>query len=710
MSPIPRRWGGRFPTSRPSSATRPAVGRSSPAMHRRSVVFPLPFGPSNTKYSPRATSSDTERSTGVEPQAADSPLSSRSGLEFDTATSVDEHSEHGQTEEQEEASRGIGDRRHVAGGGQIVERHRERGERRGREEVGRGELAEAQGEREHPGGHKTVTYPGEVGIQERDPARRSQGARGVPLGRGKPRERDLEALQGERERERRLTDDDQRPDGGFAAEERAPELGQRERENDGRDQQRHEQDQPEGARTPRASRDRVAGHDPQHDRDPRRHAREEERIAERADRADPELLSSGRRKEQRPRRAGAASPDGGDGSNEDRPEEDEHPDHDQRGLRRESERDRRSAVDPTEGRAPSARVRAQPADDQQVRPGGEEKDRDHGEREDSRGRGLESERVQEPHLCLDGVAPRSAEQQRRCEGKRRKEEREETARDGSDPGRGAPHVTVRSRRSSPEGGHRLLEVGGAPLAAGGREQHDDRHVEHEVGDDDRGQSAPEYAERGERRRQQPGRPEKIENAEDDDQARKKERDQQERPEDRTSGPLVSTNEDSRGVPEGHRGKCRKTPLHERVVDRPHVAGGREDRADARGSPRRVERTSEEKGDGDDSEQRDEHEDGQQERGVRPASVHAESGASESHVDSHPGRFDASSLGVTSAFSGEIDAGSIEALKTDGTATVSFAGYSHSDSGSWAWTVPFRNQFSNSSSRPKCDEPRTIPIP
>src|SRR5262245_3691912 len=47
--------------SRPSINTRPEVGASSPAMRRRTVLFPLPDGPTSTSSSPSAISSVSSR-------------------------------------------------------------------------------------------------------------------------------------------------------------------------------------------------------------------------------------------------------------------------------------------------------------------------------------------------------------------------------------------------------------------------------------------------------------------------------------------------------------------------------------------------------------------------------------------------------------------------------------------------------------------------
>ena len=49
---MPRRCGGTPARSLPSSSTRPASGRCSPAMTRSSVVFPEPLGPSTVTTSP----------------------------------------------------------------------------------------------------------------------------------------------------------------------------------------------------------------------------------------------------------------------------------------------------------------------------------------------------------------------------------------------------------------------------------------------------------------------------------------------------------------------------------------------------------------------------------------------------------------------------------------------------------------------------------
>src|SRR5206468_9376131 len=59
-----RAAGSRRVTSRSPIRISPALGSSSPAMQRSTVVFPQPDGPSSTKNSPSCTSSDMSSSAG----------------------------------------------------------------------------------------------------------------------------------------------------------------------------------------------------------------------------------------------------------------------------------------------------------------------------------------------------------------------------------------------------------------------------------------------------------------------------------------------------------------------------------------------------------------------------------------------------------------------------------------------------------------------
>jgi hypothetical protein len=59
------------------------------------------------------------------------------------------------------------------------------------------------------------------------------------------------------------------------------------------------------------------------------------------------------------------------------------------------------------------------------------------------------------------------------------------------------------------------------------------------------------------------------------------------------------------------------------------------------------------------------------------------------------RFPATAAGVVALLRATIAAGSTAAEKTEGRATVSFAGYSHSFSGRYDWNVPPRIQSSSS---------------
>ena len=63
----PRRAGGQRVTSSPPMEMRPAVGRSSPAMVRSSVLLPQPEGPTNTMNSPWRTCIEMSLSTPRSP-------------------------------------------------------------------------------------------------------------------------------------------------------------------------------------------------------------------------------------------------------------------------------------------------------------------------------------------------------------------------------------------------------------------------------------------------------------------------------------------------------------------------------------------------------------------------------------------------------------------------------------------------------------------
>src|SRR5512138_2381728 len=56
---MPRARGGRSVTTLPPMSTSPAVGSSSPAIIRRSVDFPEPDGPRNTRNSPSRVTRST---------------------------------------------------------------------------------------------------------------------------------------------------------------------------------------------------------------------------------------------------------------------------------------------------------------------------------------------------------------------------------------------------------------------------------------------------------------------------------------------------------------------------------------------------------------------------------------------------------------------------------------------------------------------------
>src|SRR4051794_4598754 len=63
----------------PPSDTRPASGRSNPAIRRSVVVFPEPDGPSMVKNSPWAISRSTSSTAATSPNCLRSPLSEMSG-------------------------------------------------------------------------------------------------------------------------------------------------------------------------------------------------------------------------------------------------------------------------------------------------------------------------------------------------------------------------------------------------------------------------------------------------------------------------------------------------------------------------------------------------------------------------------------------------------------------------------------------------------
>jgi hypothetical protein len=60
---MPRARGGRSVTSRPPTRSRPAVGRTNPAIARKAVVLPEPDGPISAMISPGRTASVKSAST-----------------------------------------------------------------------------------------------------------------------------------------------------------------------------------------------------------------------------------------------------------------------------------------------------------------------------------------------------------------------------------------------------------------------------------------------------------------------------------------------------------------------------------------------------------------------------------------------------------------------------------------------------------------------
>jgi hypothetical protein len=64
----------------PRSRTLPSVGRSSPTMIFRSVLFPAPFGPTTATISPSSTPNVTPSTAGRPPKCLVIPSTSRSRL------------------------------------------------------------------------------------------------------------------------------------------------------------------------------------------------------------------------------------------------------------------------------------------------------------------------------------------------------------------------------------------------------------------------------------------------------------------------------------------------------------------------------------------------------------------------------------------------------------------------------------------------------
>jgi hypothetical protein len=75
--PMPRRCAGtdepRVDRTRSPSRMLPASGSSNPAMRRSSVLLPLPDAPTMAVREPCGTSSEMSSSTGVEPNAFETP-------------------------------------------------------------------------------------------------------------------------------------------------------------------------------------------------------------------------------------------------------------------------------------------------------------------------------------------------------------------------------------------------------------------------------------------------------------------------------------------------------------------------------------------------------------------------------------------------------------------------------------------------------------
>src|SRR5574341_1146029 len=62
-----RCWTGRSLTRTPSMTMSPTAGVSNPAIMRRTVVFPLPLGPSKPRSSPSLTAKETPVTASTEP-------------------------------------------------------------------------------------------------------------------------------------------------------------------------------------------------------------------------------------------------------------------------------------------------------------------------------------------------------------------------------------------------------------------------------------------------------------------------------------------------------------------------------------------------------------------------------------------------------------------------------------------------------------------
>ena len=137
--------------------------------------------------------------------------------------------------------------------------------------------------------------------------------------------------------------------------------------------------------------------------------------------------------------------------------------------------------------------------------------------------------VERVDLGLERVAPRarSAEKEGRRERKGREEEGQEPAGRRADPGGLGPDLPVRAQRGPAERRDGFLELDGGALAAGRRQQKNDRHIEKEVRRDDRRDPAPEPGRGGDRARNHSRGPEEVEHPEDNDEAGQEEGDEEE---------------------------------------------------------------------------------------------------------------------------------------------------------------------------------------
>ena len=183
------------------------------------------------------------------------------------------------------------------------------------------------------------------------------------------------------------------------------------------------------------------------------------------------------------------------------------------------------------------------------------------------------------------------------------------ALEGSDPRRSSPDVEVRPGGGASEGPDRFLQLDRAPFASGRGEQDDDRDVEHQVRDHDRRETASEEREHRNRPREQSGRAEQVEDAEDHDQARQQEWHQKKRTDQGTAGPVVPPEKHPGRVPQRHGERSREGPLHEGILCRAEILRRNQDRPDPVPPAGRAERLDEEDGDREERDQRDEDDHG-----------------------------------------------------------------------------------------------------